>query len=548
MKRFLLAFMFLMFIGFIWPPSPPNDVFGSPEQSIETEETDRMLVKVVDEVGHETVTSIATAEVAQLTEEFVVLEPDYIRSAGPFIESTQMISWGTERVGTKQMAYVIPPKKDDVIVAVIDTGVDYTHAFLRNRVVRGYDVIVNSPNAMDVHYHGTHVAGIIVDSTPSNVKVMPIRALNEEGKGYDSHLAKGIVYAVDNGAHIINMSISGEKYSNHLAAAIDYALEKDVLVVVSSGNDGANTANYYPAGEPKVIVVSATDQHDRIARFSNTGATVDLSAPGVDIISSIPSGRYASMNGTSMAAPYVSGIAAMLKLDDPTRSIQEIERLLKKYVDDRGVIGWDRFFGEGIVNVASFDERPIVKNEPPIVRLKKTSFNINKDEEMTVDLSRYVTDPEGDPLTFSADSGQISESMFHFKTEMIGQHTVTVSVTDGKSTPINFTLYIIVEAVDKIEIPDGTKSKQFKTFPKQLDTALDTEWSIKFNRELTERNIIDIKLLKGDKEVPISLTSNLNEKEIIVSPDRPYEPKMNYRLLILVEKGKSYQMEFVTID
>lgn len=343
----ILGLFFMLGISYIVPTT--NEVFAS------SKENDRLLVKLVSEDGSELIESMSKKEV-ELLNGVEVLQPDFIRYAAIQTPDIRSNSWGKERIGVKKVENKLVPGKGSVVIAVIDTGVDYTHPMLKDRIVAGYDVLKNTSDPMDVHFHGTHVAGIIADSTPANVKIMPIRALNEKGEGYDSDISKAIRFAVDNGADIINLSFVGEDYSQYLANALNYALAKDVLVVVVAGNNGADTANYFPASEKNIIVVSATDQNDNIASFSNTGDAIDLAAPGVGIVSSLPGNRYGSLNGTSMAAPFVSSIAAMIKLDDPTRSIKDIERLLKKYVDDRGVVGWDPIFGVGIVNVASYDE------------------------------------------------------------------------------------------------------------------------------------------------------------------------------------------------
>ena len=347
----------------------PSIALGS---SGESPETDRVIVEIIDIEGNKEIDSIAVDEVQSKLSRMIpssskdqvnVLQPDYIRTIG-MVQTTEEYtkSWGTTRVGTDRMKSQFATNGEEVVIAVIDTGVDYTHSFLKERMIAGYDFVDNDTDPMDEHYHGTHVAGIIAESTTANIKIMPIRALNHTGNGYDSNIAKGIRYAVDNGASIVNMSFQGNEYSEHLAQAINYALSNDVLVVVSSGNLSGDTANYYPASEKKVLVVSATDQSDKIATFSNTGGSIDISAPGVGIISSVPGEKYAVLHGTSMAAPYVSGVAAMLIVDNPTNSIIEIEKTLKSYVDDKGAVNWDPLFGEGILNVSNYEKYSLINS------------------------------------------------------------------------------------------------------------------------------------------------------------------------------------------
>jgi len=427
------------------------------------EETDRVIVQVIDDEGNDSIESVLLTDINDL-QDVEVLQPDFIRNAEVQENTAMMKSWGTERIGANRMKTISAPIEGSVIVALIDTGVDYTHPFLKDRIVNGYDFIDNGTSPMNFHFHGTHVAGIIVNTTPTNVKIMPIRAINEDGKGYDSDIAQGIRFAVDNGADIINLSFGGEEFSPHLADAIDYALSKNIPIVAASGNDGADTKNFYPASEEKIIVVSATDQNDKIADFSNTGASIDLSAPGVAIISSMPGQGFASMSGTSMATPFISGLAAMLKLEDPTRTIQDIEQLLKRYVDDRGASGWDPIFGEGIVNFASYDE--VLK---PLIVNKEDAASITR-----------------------------------------------------------------------------TDAKKYIPFPEQRDVPLNAKLAITFDRQLTDGDIVDIKVFRGDKEVQTSLTSALEKQEVVVSPTRPFLPRTTYRLVLLVEHGLDYEMYFVT--
>lgn len=420
------------------------------------EETDRIIVQVTDENGNSTTKSVLTDELDTL-QEAEVLQPDFIRSIDVQESSSKELSWGPQRIGANMLKTTTSPIKGSVIVAIIDTGIDYTHPFLKDRLVDGYDFINNENKPLDVHFHGTHIAGIIADTTPSNVKIMPIRTINEEGKGYDYTIALGIRFAVDNGADVINLSFSGDEFSPHLAEAIDYALSKNVPIVAASGNESTDTKNFYPASEEKVIVVSATDRNDRIANFSNTGSSIDVAAPGVDILSTMPGNRYASMSGTSMATPFVSGLVAMLKLEEPNRSTQDIERLLKKYVDDRGTLGWDPIYGEGIVNVATYHE-------------------------------------ESKPLGTSK----------------------------------------------------SADSKKYIPFPEQRNVPLDAKWAITFDRPLTEGDVVDIKLYRGDKEVQTTRTSNAKKQEIEISPNKLFLPNTTYRLLLIVEHGMDYEMYFVT--
>ncbi|MFJ7825451.1 S8 family peptidase [Psychrobacillus sp. NPDC096623] len=382
----------------------PSVVFGNTD--IE-QQTDRVIVEITNAAGKKDVKSITWQELEsmkQLKSSFSIsatastvnmIEPDYIRSIDLVNAASQeLTTWATERIGIPNLTSQIPLTNNNITVAIIDSGVDYAHPLLENRMVDGYDFVDNDTDPMDEHYHGTHVAGIVAESTNENIKIMPIRALDEEGNGYDSNIAKGIYYAVDHGASVINMSFQGENYSTYLANAINYALDHDVLLVSSSGNDSSNTDNYYPASEQDIIVVSATNKYDNLASFSNTGNSIDIAAPGVEILSSIPGSKYGVASGTSMAAPFVSGIVAMLKKDHPTSTTDELELILKTHVDDRGTLYWDPLFGEGIVNVSSYTHVNLIQQA-----LSATSYvslpsyeNVRLDKEWMINFDRSIVD------------------------------------------------------------------------------------------------------------------------------------------------------------
>jgi subtilisin family serine protease len=253
---------------------------------------------------------------------------------------------------------------DDVVVAVIDTGIDYTHPDLAANIwtnpgeipgngidddhngfiddIHGYDFVDNDGDAMDEHSHGTHVAGTIgaVGNNGAGVtginwrcKIMACRFLDENGSGSIADAIEAVNYAVANGAQVLSNSWGGGGYSAALAEAITNAKNNGVLFVAAAGNDSANSdaSPHYPScyNIDNVIAVAATDHRDSLASFSNYGATtVHLAAPGVSILSTVLAGSYASYSGTSMATPHVSGVAALLLANDPSMNIYELKSRL----------------------------------------------------------------------------------------------------------------------------------------------------------------------------------------------------------------------------
>jgi subtilisin family serine protease len=277
--------------------------------------------------------------------------------------------WGLFKVGAEQAWAKEVGTRTIVTVAVLDTGVDLRHPDLAGRIVAGRDLANNDDDPMDDHSHGTHVAGIIAAQTNNKVgvagmswgaRILPLKVLAEDGKGSDCDVAYGMVLGADAGAKVLNMSLGSEGASCGLLTqeAVDYARDAGSLPVVSSGN-GAEEGNRSasPANCDGVIGVGATDPNDKIAKFSTHHPYVDVSAPGVGVLSTYfdpKTGRhtYASQSGTSMAAPFVSGLAALLMSKNPAWTIDQVEQRIVATADDRGKKGKDDYFGAGRINAA----------------------------------------------------------------------------------------------------------------------------------------------------------------------------------------------------
>lgn len=205
-----------------------------------------------------------------------------------------------------------------VRVAVGDTGLDETHLALRERVqevfLPGVGSVPPGTDRSQGDSHGTHVAGLVAAQGVGVAPGAPLLSLVLFGPNYvgDFQAAQAIVWAVDRGARVINLSFGGQAYSYTLHEAINYALERQVVVIAAAGNLG-NGLRYYPAALPGVIATGAVDGQGEAAWFSNRGSWVDLWAPGVRIYSTIPGGGFGLMSGTSMASPIVAGLAALVK-------------------------------------------------------------------------------------------------------------------------------------------------------------------------------------------------------------------------------------------
>lgn len=247
--------------------------------------------------------------------------------------------WGIRKIQAPE-AWDRTRGKASVLVAVIDTGVDYRHDDLAGFVVKGPDLVNRDGDPMDDHGHGTHVAGTIaarangtgVVGVAYGVKVLAIKALDEDGSGPEDQIARAIDAAIQNGARVINMSLGGPDDSRALRDAVARAHRKGVLCVVAAGNDG-NTRNGYPAAYPDAFAVGATDTADRRTYFSNYGRYVQIAAPGAGILSSAAGGGYERLSGTSMAAPHVAGAAGLLLSARPDLGPTELKRLLAESGD-----------------------------------------------------------------------------------------------------------------------------------------------------------------------------------------------------------------------
>ncbi|MCF6409884.1 S8 family peptidase [Pseudalkalibacillus salsuginis] len=234
--------------------------------------------------------------------------------------------WGVMKVVATR-AWNITRGSTKVPIAILDTGIDMTHPDLQAKIILTANFSNSSP-LQDLDGHGTHVAGIAAAVTRNgmgvaglaiNPTLMNIKVLDDDGTGTLSSVVQGIVYAADNGAKVINMSLGTTAFSATLHNAVKYAQSKGVLMAAAAGNDGLNQQNY-PAAFAQCISVAAVDLNDTKAIFSNFGASwVDVAAPGVDILSTMPTypnrtgpQNYGYLSGTSMATPLVSGLAALL--------------------------------------------------------------------------------------------------------------------------------------------------------------------------------------------------------------------------------------------
>jgi subtilisin family serine protease len=249
-------------------------------------------------------------------------------------------------------------------VAVVDTGVQADHPDLGGKVAGGAVFGQPAPATTDHHHigHGTRVAGIIAAVTDNGTDVagaapaatiMPIKVLDPQGRGDSSDVAQGVIWAADNGATIINLSLGGPRPTDALRLAVHHAVfTRGVPVISSSGNTGKCGSPSYPAAFEEVLAVGATDINNQwAAPFSTTGPYVNVVAPGVNVFSTVPPNTTGAATGTSFSAPYAAAAAAIVNARHPEFDANEVYFRLITTAMDLGPPGWDPYFGSGLINV-----------------------------------------------------------------------------------------------------------------------------------------------------------------------------------------------------
>ncbi|MBI3963032.1 MAG: S8 family serine peptidase [Deinococcus sp.] len=316
----------------------------------------RYHTRLIQQLGSRPIYLLALAQEAlRSTLRRMASDPDLLYAEPNFLsqppESRQISFWESGTTDPTPYTVQYAPEKlglaeahqestgAGVVVAVIDTGVDLDHPALVGHLSRTRRDFIDGdrqpddlPNFIDddgdgyvdeATGHGTHVAGIITLVAPG-AQIMPLRALNSDGHGDLFTVATAIQFAVDNGAQVINLSLGTLANSAVLADVVADALAHNIVIVTAVGNGGVETPVEFPAGLPQVLTVAATNQDDVKAAFSNFGTHVDLTAPGQSIYSTLWNGTYASWSGTSMAAPFVAGAAALLRAQRPMLSAEQV--------------------------------------------------------------------------------------------------------------------------------------------------------------------------------------------------------------------------------
>ncbi|MBU0708483.1 S8 family peptidase [Patescibacteria group bacterium] len=283
---------------------------------------------------------------------------------------------------------------DTTVVAVIDSGLDVKHPDLDDKVAGTYSVLNGSYDVSDDYGHGTHVSGTALAETNNTVgvagvgydqaiKLLVIKVLDRNGRGSNGDIADGIKYAANwkgiagEKIKVINLSLGSYYDTQAVHDEINNAWNKGIVIVAAAGNS-EDSSLVYPAYYERVISVGATDRNDLIAGFSTHNDGVDVSAPGVEVLSTFPTHRFTIQrlygrmlnydvgSGTSMASPHVAGLAALLFSIDGSRSNDQVRSMIESSVDDLGNTGWDSYYGHGRINAYKAITGPVPTPEPTI--------------------------------------------------------------------------------------------------------------------------------------------------------------------------------------
>ncbi len=304
-----------------------------------------------------------TIENLKKNNKIAYIEPDYKVSA-----LGETVPWGITKIGAPSV-HTNGNKGTGINIAIIDTGINYNHPDLSENYKGGYDFVNDDVDPLDDNGHGTHCAGIIaaVDNDIGVIGVAPeanlysLKVLDSTGSGYISDVIAAIEWAIEtrkdtdtsNNIQIISMSLGSNSGVTAYETACSQAYNSGILLVAAAGNDGntRGTGNSvdYPAAYSSVIAVAATDSMNKRASYSSTGPAVELTAPGVNILSTYEN-DLTSLSGTSMACPHVAGTAALVLAANPSFTNVNIRNRLTKTATDLGTRGRDNLYGYGLVN------------------------------------------------------------------------------------------------------------------------------------------------------------------------------------------------------
>jgi subtilisin len=425
-------------VGFHQKPGPSEEALIHGAKGI-IKRTYHLIPAMAASLPEEAVEQIKkSGKVAYVEEDGVFMAVE------PVPGNEYMNAWGVQHIGA-ETAHESGNKGAGVKVAVIDTGIDYTHEDLDDNYRGGYDFVFRDGDPFDDnrYSHGTHTAGIIaaeqngtgVAGVAPEAELYAVKVLDGGGFGLLSWIIAGIEWAVNNHMNIANLSLEGPDFQS-LHDACDAAYEAGVLVVAAGGNTNGGRVRF-PAAYSSVIAVTATDQYDVPAYFSPVGPEVELAAPGMNILSTVAGGGYDVLSGTSQAAPHVSGTAALFFTTDLQDvngdgiiNNKDVRQMLQSTALDLGALSLDPVFGFGLVNAAAA---------------------FYPADELAVSISRTAAPPDHDAVTVPVSGTShemtiknygLSRVSVQVLKEGVYQKDLSLSYSFGGKKPQDITFYI----------------------------------------------------------------------------------------------------------
>ena len=452
----------------------------------------------------------------------------------------------------------------DVIVAVLDTGVDYTHSDLQDNMWNGEakhgidfagddegnnddDPMPDEPYDEKGHYHGTHVAGIIgavgdnnsgVTGVAQHISIMALKVFRPNGYGYSSDILEALDYIskqVDNGTNIVAINASyggsGGSQDDAMNNAIKKLGEQGVVFCAAAGNAGKDidAEPTYPAAynAKNIITVAASDQDDKLASFSNYGIkSVDVAAPGTNILSTYPGGKYAYMQGTSMATPNVTGSVALLASLYGDSTVTERKSMILDNVNKKDAFT-NKILTEGRVNInAALNDAPEEQNTAP--EANKDSVTTKYEETITIDVLKNDSDKDGDDLTISETTtpknGSVKiknqQIIYTPNKEFSGKDTFEYTITDGNletSTTVTITV---------------TEKPNSAPIAKEDETTTSYETAIKINVLSNDKDEDGDKLNIAKVATPKNGSVEIKDNALIYTPNKEFSGKDRFEYTI----------------